>query len=58
MKIIGRFFLTVHGFMAFLFAVAALILIAIAVSMGREAIFGGLTQAAAQKIIEAVGLLA
>jgi len=44
--------------MALLFIVAALILMAIAVSMGREAIFAGLTQAAAQKIIEAIGLLA
>ncbi len=44
--------------MALLFAVAALILIAIAASMGAEAIGGGLTSAAAQEIIEAVGLLA
>jgi len=44
--------------MALLFAVAALVLLGIAVNMGREAIFGGLTQAAAQRIIEAIGLLA
>ena len=58
MKIVGRFFRVVHGLMALLFAVAALMLVGIAVSIGREAISGGLTQAAAQKIIEAVGLLA
>jgi len=44
--------------MALLFAVAALVLLSVAVSMGRDAIFGGLNQAAAQKIIEAIGLLA
>jgi hypothetical protein len=48
----------VHGFMALLFAIAALMLIVIAASMGGEAILGGLSQAAAQEIIEAVGLLA
>ena len=58
MKIAGRLFRIVHGFMALLFAIAALMLIAIAASMGGEAIVGGLTQAAAQEIIEAIGLLA
>ena len=58
MKIVGRFFRVVHGLMALLFAIAALMLVGIAVSVGLEAVFGGLTQVAAQKIIEAVGLLA
>ena len=58
MKIVVHLFRVVHGFMAFLFAVAALMLIAIAANMGAQAIAAGLTQAAAQKIIEAVGLLA
>lgn len=58
MKIVVRLFRIVHGFMALLFAIAALMLIAIAATSGAEAILGGLTQAAAQKIIEAVGLLA
>ena len=58
MKIVAQFFRVVHGFMALLFAVAALVLLGIAVSMGGEAIFGGLNQATAQKIIEAIGLLA
>lgn len=58
MKIVVRLFRLVHGFMALLFAVAALLLIVIAAKTGGEAIFGGLSQAAAQQIIEAVGLLA
>ena len=58
MKSVSQFFRIVHGIMALLFAVAALVLLSVAVSMGRDAIFGGLNQAAAQKIIEAIGLLA
>jgi len=58
MKIVGRFFRIVHGFIATLFAVAAVMLIGIAVSVGGEAIFGGITQEAALKIIEVIGLLA
>ncbi|HAN55659.1 MAG TPA: hypothetical protein DCQ77_05490 [Betaproteobacteria bacterium] len=53
-----RFFKVVHGVMAFLFACAALMLIAIATRTGWLAFVGGLDQAAAQAIIEAVGLLA
>ena len=48
----------VHGLMAFLFACAALMLIIIAARTGGVAFFGGLDRAAAQAIIEAVGLLA
>jgi len=44
--------------MALLFAMAGLILLGIAVNMGGEAILRGLNQAAAQMIIEAIGLLA
>jgi len=58
MKIVVRLFGIVHGLIALLFAVAGLMLIAIATKMGGEAILDGLTQAAAQKIIEAIGLLA
>ena len=58
MKIVSRFFQAVHAFMALLFAIAALVLLGTSVSMGIEAILGGLTQAAAQKIIESIGLLA
>ena len=44
--------------MAILFAVAALVLIAIAARVGWAAAVGGLDRAAAQGVIEAVGLLA
>lgn len=58
MKPFLRLFRIVHGLMAFLFACAALMLIAMATSMGWAAVIGGLDRAAAQAIIEAVGLLA
>ena len=58
MKIVVRLFRLVHGFMALLFAIAALLLIVIAAKTGGEAIFAELSLAAAQQIIEAVGLLA
>lgn len=58
MKPFLRLFRVVHGLMAFLFACAALMLIAMATSMGWAAVIGGLDRAAAQAIIEAVGLLA
>ena len=58
MKILLRLFATVHGLMALLFACAALVLIAIAGRIGWAALAGGLDRAAAQGIIEAVGLLA
>jgi len=51
MKIVGQFIRVVHGLMALLFAAAAIVLLGIALNKGREAILGGLTQAAAQKII-------
>ncbi len=58
MKAFMRLFGLIHGVMAFLFACAALMLIIIATRMGWTAFTGGLDQAAAQGIIEAVGLLA
>jgi len=58
MKALMRLFGLIHGVMAFLFACAALMLIIIATRMGWTAFTGGLDQAAAQGIIEAVGLLA
>ena len=58
MKTLTRLFRIVHGLMAFFFACAALMLIAIAARMGWVAFIGGLDGTAAQAIIEAVGLLA
>src|SRR5665647_100387 len=58
MKAPMRLFRIVHVLMAFLFACAALILIAIAARMGWVAVIEGLDRAVAQEIIEAVGLLA
>ncbi|MEP7060903.1 MAG: hypothetical protein ABI881_00760 [Betaproteobacteria bacterium] len=58
MKLVVRMFRFLHGLMAALFAGAAIMLITIAARMGWLAFVGGLDQAAAQSIIEAVGLLA
>ena len=58
MKPFMRLFRIVHGLMAFLFACAAIMLIIIAARIGGVAFIGGLDRAAAQGIIEAVGLLA
>lgn len=58
MKTLLRTFSIIHGFMAFLFACAALMLIIIAAKVGWLAFAGGLDQSAGQQIIEAVGLLA
>jgi len=58
MKPLMRLFRIVHVLMAFLFACAALMIIAIAARIGWVAFIGGLDRAAAQAIIEAVGLLA
>jgi heme A synthase len=58
MKIVLRVISTVHGLMAILFACAALILIVIAARVGWAAVVTGLDRAAAQGVIEAVGLLA
>lgn len=58
MKALLRLFSTMHALMALLFACGALVLIAIAARIGWSALASGLDQAAAQGIIEAVGLLA
>jgi hypothetical protein len=58
MKTVLRLISTVHGLMAILFACAALILIVIAARVGWAAVVAGLDRAAAQGVIEAVGLLA
>ena len=58
MNVLTSLIRIVHGLMAFLFACASLMLIIIASRMGWVAFFGGLDGAAAQAIIEAVGLLA
>jgi Ni/Fe-hydrogenase subunit HybB-like protein len=58
MKTLVRVFRFIHGLMAFLFACAALMLTTIAARIGSAAFIGDLDRAAAQSIIEAVGLLA
>lgn len=58
MKFLLRLFSTVHAFMALLFACAAVLLVAIAARIGWAAFAAGLDRAAAQGIIEAMGLLA
>jgi hypothetical protein len=58
MKALTGVFRFVHGLMALLFACAALMLVTIAARTGWLAFAGGLDAAAAQVIIEAVGLLA
>jgi hypothetical protein len=58
MKILLKAFPAVHALMALLFALGALMLIVIAARTGWGAFIGGLTHAAAQGVIEAVGLLA
>jgi len=58
MKALLRLFSTVHALMALLFACGALLLIAIAARIGWTVFAAGLDRAAAQGIIEAVGLLA
>ena len=58
MKILLRAFAVVHAVMALLFTCAALALIGISARTGWEAVAGGLTDAAGQPIIEALGMLA
>ncbi len=58
MKNLLRAFSTIHALMALLFACAALLLIVIAARIGWTVLAAGLDRAAAQGIIEAVGLLA
>jgi len=58
MKRLALFFSVIHGFLAVLFVCAALMLILIATHLGWTAFAGGIDRAAAQRIIEAFGLLA
>jgi len=58
MKLISRIFALVHAGMAALFACAALVLIAIAAKVAWSAVAAGLDREGAQKVIEALGLLA
>ena len=58
MKWLLRAFSGIHAFMALLFACAALMLIAVSARIGWSAFAQGLDRAAAEAIIEAVGLLA
>ena len=58
MKIILRIFASVHALMALLFVCAAIVLIVIAARIGWTDFGAGLDRAAAQAVIEAVGLLA
>ncbi len=58
MKLVTNVFRVIHGLMAVFFALAALILIAIAVRTGWLGLVHGFDQTAAQIVIEAVGLLA
>ncbi|MHB0989727.1 MAG: hypothetical protein ACYC3O_05465 [Burkholderiales bacterium] len=58
MKMLLRLFGVIHSFMALLFVCSALVLIGIAIHIGWRSLLGNWDQAAAQGIIEAVGLLA
>ena len=58
MKWLTRAFQVFHGVLAALFALAAVMLTVIAARMGFAAFAGGVDAGAAQKVIEAVGLLA
>src|SRR4029078_11780547 len=57
MKTVLRVISTVHGLMAVLFACAAVILIVIATRVGWTALVSGLDRAAAQGVIEGVGVV-
>jgi hypothetical protein len=58
MKQILSLYAAVHGLMAALFAIAALMLVAVVVRLAWVAFEGGLDVSAAEAIIEAMGLLA
>lgn len=58
MKPLLRLFSAIHSLLALLFVCAALCLIVIAAHLGGAAMRGGFDRAAAQGIIEAVGILA
>jgi hypothetical protein len=58
MKFVLGAFGVVQGVMALLFALAALVLTVVAARIGWEAVAGGLDMQAAERVIEAIGLLA
>lgn len=58
MRAMLRLFSIIHALMAALFAVAALLLIALAAHKAWSGISGGLSQGAAEQVIEAIGYLA
>lgn len=58
MKALLRIYSIIHALMAALFAAAALLLIAMSAHKAWVAVSGGLTQGAAQQVIEAIGYLA
>jgi hypothetical protein len=58
MKTLLRAFPVIHGLLAVLFACASLMLLVIAAKVSWAAFVEGLTRITAQRIIEAVGLLA
>lgn len=58
MKALLRAFSFTHAVLALLFAAAAVMLAIIAAKVGWSAFYEGLTRTSAQRIIEAVGLLA
>ena len=58
MKTLLQVYSTVHALIAVLFACAAIVLMTIATRVGWEALTAGLDLNAAQRMIEAVGLLA
>lgn len=58
MKILSHIFSAVHGVIAVLFAVAAIVLVLIAVRIAWAALGGGLNPGSALIVIEALGLLA
>jgi hypothetical protein len=58
MKVLLRLVSWVHALMAALFAIGALLLVVIASRMAWDAVVAGIDKDAAQRIIEAIGLLA
>src|SRR4051812_12370961 len=58
MKLVLTAFAVVHSVMAALFAVAAVVLMAVAARTGWQAVSNSMDMQAAQEVIEAIGLLA
>ena len=58
MKIVLRLFAFIHGTIAVLFALSAVMLVVIAARTAFSAFIGGMNLSAAQSIIETIGLLA